>query len=67
MINVRTRFPLIEVDSLGDEGLESPEMVVFDWESLQHHDQHMVHRVEGDRKKITGLFWKTTEYKIQHH
>ena len=26
---MRTRFPLIEVDSLGDEGLESPEMVVF--------------------------------------
>lgn len=26
---MRTRFSLIEVDSLGDEGLESPEMVVF--------------------------------------
>ena len=29
MINVRTRLPLIEVDSLGEEGLESPEMIVF--------------------------------------
>ena len=26
---MRTRFPLIEVDSLGDERLESPEMIVF--------------------------------------
>ena len=26
---MRDRFPLIEVDSLGDEGLESPEMIVF--------------------------------------
>ena len=28
-MNVRTRLPLIEVDSLEDEGLESPEIVVF--------------------------------------
>ena len=29
MINVRARLPLIEVDSLGEEGLESPEIVAL--------------------------------------
>jgi len=45
-MNVRTRLPLIEVDSLGDEGLESPEMVVF--ESLIENFCNIITNICGD-------------------
>jgi len=61
-MNVRTRLLLIEVDSLGDEGLESPEIVIFKslienlYNIITHETSNEnVILVESDFRKITRL------------
>lgn len=61
-MNVRTRLLLIEVDSLGDEGLESPEIVIIKslienlYNIITHETSNEnVILVESDFRKITRL------------